>query len=265
MMRVFFLAIFLFVPRLAQAHGFDPVLIDVRERAGGVFEAISSVDVVVESDRVRARGLGTREAIVRVTFLNGETTTGLLHSDQESVVLRAPTSIASYVRLGIFHLLTGIDHLMFVLALVILVKRRLLLTITAFTVAHSLTLALAVTGILVVPQRLTEALIALSILLLAVEIAKKRTLRMPGAAAFAFGLLHGLGFASAVDLPRGHLAPALLGFNVGVELGQIAFVAVVLVARRLLPRLPRALPAYALGAVAAAFTIDRVLDFWRPL
>src|SRR5262249_12390020 len=139
---------------------------------------------------------------------------------------------------GIEHILFGFDHLLFVLALILIVRntRLLLLTVTAFTVAHSITLSLATLGVVHVPRPPVEACIALSILLLASEIVRSQrsqpslTARWPWAVAFSFGLLHGLGFASAlidVGLPQGEVPLALFAFNLGVEAGQLAFIAAV--------------------------------------
>ena len=149
-----------------------------------------------------------------------------------------PAQIAwTYLVLGVEHILGGIDHLLFVLALLLLVKNKWLLlkTITAFTIAHSITLASAVLGFVQVPSAPVEAVIALSILFLASELAHGRhgkerlTERYPWVVAFTFGLLHGFGFAgalSAVGLPQNEIPLALFQFNVGVEIGQLMFVAV---------------------------------------
>ena len=145
----------------------------------------------------------------------------------------------TYLTLGIEHILTGIDHLLFVLALLLLTTGtwRLVKTVTAFTVAHSITLGLATLGIVHVPSRPVEAVIALSIVFVAAEIVQARRGRaglaaqMPWIVAFIFGLLHGFGFAGAlseVGLPEGHIPVALLFFNLGVEAGQLLFVAAVL-------------------------------------
>ena len=142
---------------------------------------------------------------------------------------------------GIEHILFGFDHLLFVLALILIVRdgRVLLWTITAFTVAHSITLSLATLGVVHVPGPPVEAMIALSIMLLACEIVRLRygqislTSRWPWIVAFSFGLLHGFGFASAltdIGLPQGDIPLALLSFNVGVEIGQLIFIGVVLAA-----------------------------------
>jgi hydrogenase/urease accessory protein HupE len=183
---------------------------------------------------------------------------------------------------GVAHILLGYDHLLFVLALMLIVRdtRVLVWTITAFTVAHSVTLGLATLGVVHVPGPPVEAAIALSILLLACEIVRIRhgrqsmTLRWPWAVAFAFGLLHGFGFAAAlaeVGFPKGDIPVALVAFNVGVELGQLIFIAGVLgavaLARRVsLPNviLRHAYPAvtFGMGAVAAFWLVERVAAFW---
>lgn len=181
-----------------------------------------------------------------------------------------------YLLLGVEHILLGIDHLLFVLGLLLIVRGpwMLIKTVTAFTVAHSLTLALATLGLVEVPSRPVEAAIALSIVFLAVEILRARqgriglTHRFPWLIAFAFGLLHGLGFAGAlaeIGLPAGEIPLALLFFNLGVEIGQLLFVAAVLsvrwAARRLEVAWPAwvgSLPAYAIGSVASFWLIERV-------
>jgi len=180
--------------------------------------------------------------------------------------------VVDYTGLGVEHILTGFDHLLFVVALTLLVRRRrqLLATITAFTVAHSVSLALTVLGLVHVPPPPVEASIALSIVLVCGEClrpADSLTRRAPWAVAFAFGLLHGLGFASALldlGVPEQHLPTALLCFNLGVELGQLAIIAVVLGLRWLVRRLHFARAwmrpglIYAMGSLAAFWSIDRM-------
>jgi hypothetical protein len=190
-----------------------------------------------------------------------------------------------YWRLGTFHILEGVDHLLFVLALLLIVSTvgQLLKAVTAFTVAHSITLALATLGVVHVPAAPTEAIIALSILFLASEIVHKRngvigiTERYPWVIAFIFGLFHGLGFAGAlseIGVPQHEVPLALLMFNVGVESGQLMFVGTVLallaLARRIrIPSLVQRLgllpavalaPAYVIGGVAAFWTMQRLLS-----
>jgi hydrogenase/urease accessory protein HupE len=151
----------------------------------------------------------------------------------------------TYTTLGIEHILTGFDHLCFVLALVLIVgfNRRLFWTVTAFTLAHSITLALATLGVIHIPRRPVEAAIALSIVFVASEVVQQRhgragwAAKWPWLVAFSFGLLHGLGFAGAlaeIGLPTNSIPLALFFFNVGVELGQLLFIAAVFVAMRLL-------------------------------
>jgi hypothetical protein len=189
---------------------------------------------------------------------------------------------AAYLSLGIEHILLGIDHLFFVLGLLLLVRGPwpLVKTITAFTLAHSVTLGAAVLGFVSVPGAPVEAAIALSIVLLAREVvlgARGRdglVQRYPWAVAFGFGLLHGLGFAGAlseVGVPANDVPLALLTFNIGVEVGQLIFVAAMVtaygVARRLAASLPRRMePAlgYALGAMAMVWLIDRLPDVFLP-
>jgi hydrogenase/urease accessory protein HupE len=181
--------------------------------------------------------------------------------------------ITDYARLGIEHILGGFDHLFFVIALTLLVDRRrlLLATITAFTLAHSVTLAATALGALELPAAPVEVMIAASIVLVCVEClrpADSLTHRAPWLVAFAFGLLHGLGFASAllqIGLPEKHLPSALFSFNLGVELGQLAVIGVALALGSLAlrlelqrARLNRAL-VYAMGSVAAYWVLDRLV------
>src|SRR6202158_380161 len=202
------------------------------------------------------RGIdGSRvDVIARITWRDGATTTGVLRSGANEFFVpvaagnaqlgtRASTILWSYLRLGTEHILFGFDHLLFVLALILLVdsRRMLIKTISAFTGAHSITLAFAVLGIVHVAPPLVEALIALSIVLLALELTRAATApptltrRRPWLVAFVFGLLHGLGFAGAlaqIGLPADQIGLALCAFNVGVECGQLAFVAGLIVSAR---------------------------------
>jgi hypothetical protein len=188
----------------------------------------------------------------------------------------------TYVNYGIDHILLGADHLLFVLGLIWVVRGgwRLAKTITAFTVGHSASLAAAAFGLIGVPERPLNACIALSIVFVAVEIVKARrgevglTARYPWAVAGAFGLVHGIGFAGALaglGLEHRLLAPALLFFNIGVEIGQLGFVLLVLgliwAHRRLNARLPRwgeLLPAYAIGVVSMFWFIGRLVRVLSP-
>jgi hydrogenase/urease accessory protein HupE len=206
-----------------------------------------------------------------------------LTPDRPSFVVEAiprPLEVAhTYLVLGIEHILFGFDHLLFVLALLILVRgrRRLLGTITAFTVAHSFTLALATLGVVHVPSAPVEAVIALSIVFVAAEIIHTLegregiTAQQPWIVAFTFGLLHGFGFASVlseVGLPPGHIPVALLFFNVGVELGQLLFIATVLTLVALgqhiripFPPWAKLVPPYVIGSVAMFWVIQRIAAF----
>jgi HupE/UreJ protein len=189
------------------------------------------------------------------------------------------TVLWNYGRLGVEHILFGFDHLLFVLGLLLLVDSWpvLLKTITAFTLAHSLALALAVLGVVRVSPAPAEVLIALSIVLVALELtrapdtAPTLTTRYPWAVAFGFGVVHGLGFAGAlaeVGLPPDQIPLALLSFNLGVELGQAMFVGTLAVPLVLFRRhvaaasLLRRAPAYAIGAVAVAWTLERLERLW---
>ncbi|TPE51930.1 HupE/UreJ family protein [Amaricoccus solimangrovi] len=182
---------------------------------------------------------------------------------------------ASYVSLGVTHILEGADHLLFVLALLLLVRdpRRLLLAVTAFTLAHSITLVAATLGWLALPSAPVEVVIALSIVFLAHELAlppERRdpvAERFPALVAFGFGLIHGLGFAGAlrdIGLPPDDIPMALLAFNLGVELGQLLFIAAILAVgaafRRIFvfPRRASAVAAYAIGTIAAFWCIARL-------
>jgi hydrogenase/urease accessory protein HupE len=223
------------------------------------------------------------DVLARVQRSDGTTQVArLTPSAPAFVVEEAPhwtTIAAAYLGLGVEHILFGVDHLLFVLAVLLLVRswRRLVATITAFTVAHSITLALATLGFVHVPPQPVEAAIALSIVFVAAEIVHSRvgrtglTERWPWVVAFVFGLLHGLGFASAlreVGLPESAIPTALLFFNLGVELGQLAFVGVVLALLGSLRSLQLSAPAwswrlapYGIGAVAMYWTIERVVAF----
>jgi hydrogenase/urease accessory protein HupE len=225
------------------------------------------------------------DVLVRVKLSDGSVSTTIVRPSLPWIdVEAAPGRLqvaTTFIMQGVEHILFGYDHLLFVLALMLIARswRALLLTVTSFTVAHSITLTLATLGFVHVPGPPVEAAIALSILLLAGEIIRIRrgqpslTAQRPWMVAFAFGLLHGLGFASALadlSLPAGDIPLALLFFNVGVEIGQLLFIAVVIsivaFARALkLPplagRLTFATATYAIGILASIWFIERVAGF----
>lgn len=217
------------------------------------------------------------DVVLRVELADGRRLLRVLRGADPAFVVPARAGrrgvLEDYLGLGARHIAGGVDHLLFVLALLLLVpaRRTLLWTVTAFTAGHSATLALAVLGWLDVPRAPVEAAIAASILLLAAELAGERPGRLrraPWLVAGAFGLLHGLGFAGAlakVGLPHGEIPLALFAFNAGIELGQLAFIAAVLAARdvgrRLLPApgpLAGRIPAYAIGGLAAFWLLERL-------
>lgn len=220
------------------------------------------------------------DVLVRITYRDGHTEAQVARPRTPSVVLGATQpqglAVSAYLGLGVEHILCGIDHLLFVLCLILLVPSvaGLLKTITAFTLAHSLTLALSALEIIHVPQPPVEATIALSILFLARELARRDNaavgiaVRRPWAVAFVFGLLHGLGFAGAlaeIGLPKDAITSALFLFNVGVECGQLVFVGllyplVLLLRRRreMWPRWSVPLPLYSVGAVSGFWFLQRL-------
>ncbi|MEW6683487.1 MAG: HupE/UreJ family protein [Nitrospirota bacterium] len=223
------------------------------------------------------------DALVRIEFADGTTWTQRLTPGRPVAVIPASQSgltvAGIYLTLGVEHILLGVDHLLFVLALLLIANgtRRLVKTVTAFTVAHSVTLALATLGFVHVPQAPVEAVIALSIVFVAAEIVHARagreglTARAPWIVAFTFGLLHGFGFAGAlseIGLPQGQIPIALLFFNLGVEAGQLMFVAAVLAViaiirrtRMPIPLWAKLVPAYAIGSVAMFWVIQRIASF----
>jgi hydrogenase/urease accessory protein HupE len=218
--------------------------------------------------------------LVRVYHRDGSEETHLVHPTAPFVTIRGAAGwterARSYLRLGIDHIVLGVDHLLFVLGLLLIIKDRWMLvkTVSAFTVAHSMTLAVATLGYASVPGPPLNAAIALSILFLGPEIVRSwrggtsLTIRQPWVVAFAFGLLHGFGFASgltAAGLPHGEIPLALFLFNVGVEIGQLAFVCLILLLERSFRQLeiqwpvPVAhAPGYMVGSLGAFWTIQRV-------
>lgn len=236
---------------------------------------------------VRVDGLGPAkiDTLVRIELADGRTVQRVLRRGEPSMVVPAKAGrwdvFVDYVTIGFEHILSGADHLLFVLGLYLLCATTGLLvkTITSFTVGHSITLSLAALGYTNLPSGPIEVLIAASVLALAVELARdaprggdlaapKQTLmrRYPWPMALLFGLLHGMGFAGAlreIGLPQGEIPMALLSFNVGIELGQLTFVAGLVVASLLLTRIPlplarsRRAAVYVMGTLAAFWTIER--------
>jgi hydrogenase/urease accessory protein HupE len=229
-------------------------------------------------------GLGETQTdvLLRVDYLDGSSSNQRLTRDAATVTIPAQPSmlevVSTYLSLGVEHILLGVDHLLFVLALLLLVRdvRRLIATVTAFTLAHSITLAAATLGFVHVPPAPVEAVIALSILFLASELARRGTSapadlteRFPWIVAFSFGLLHGFGFAGAlseVGVPTQAVPLALLFFNVGVEIGQLLFIGAVFgigwLVRFSALRVPagwRRVAAYGIGSMSAFWVVQRTV------
>ncbi|HLK12738.1 MAG TPA: HupE/UreJ family protein [Candidatus Binatia bacterium] len=297
-------------PALVAAHAFAPALLDLREQAPGVFavrlegppgleprlparcthvsggSTARAFSVACGGEGLRGAALtvdglvaGRIDALVRITWRDGTSLAGTaplaVPAGPVAEGAAAPAVALGYVRLGVEHIWSGPDHLLFVLGLLLLVRgwAPLVRTVSAFTLAHSVTLALAVLKVVAVPPAPVEALIALSIVLVAAELVRSEdappTLarRFPWLVAFAFGLLHGLGFAGALvqaGLPPAHVPLALVAFNGGVEVGQLLFVAVMLGPAAFVRPRPwlRLVPAYAIGTVAMAWTVERLAALW---
>ena len=219
------------------------------------------------------------DALVHVAFADGNSWTARLTPSEPSAMVPASQSawavFATYVRHGIEHIAFGFDHLLFVTALMLIVRdwRKLVKAITAFTAAHSITLTCATLGWITLPSQPVEAMIAISIVMVAAEVVRMERGQLslaivwPWTVAFAFGLLHGFGFAGALvelGLPQGDIPLALLAFNIGVELGQLAFIALLLTAvyaiRRFvkIPREAIVASAYGIGIVAAFWSVQRL-------
>ena len=220
------------------------------------------------------------DVLVRVKFLDGRSWSVIVHPSQPFIDITAQQShlgvVTGYIAHGIRHICLGADHLLFLLGLLLIVRDRWMLvkTVSAFTVAHSITLALATLGYVSAPVVPLNAAIALSILFLGPEIVRvwrgqsSLTIRHPWVVAFVFGLLHGLGFASALTsagLPRSELPLALVGFNLGVEIGQLGFVLLIVLLERAFrvlqirwPHWVEAVPGYTVGSLGAFWTIQRV-------
>jgi hydrogenase/urease accessory protein HupE len=244
---------------------------------------ISTGGKSVEGMIIRFPGLEATitDVFVRLTRLDGTFMTTVARPTKNWAELRGErpwhATAGEYLGLGFHHILMGVDHLLFVLGLLLIVQGRMMLlkTITSFTVAHSITLAIATLGYAKAPLPPLNTAIALSILFLGPEVVRSRrgetslTIRFPWLVAFAFGLLHGFGFASGLSttgMPKAELPWALLWFNVGVELGQLVFVFLALALAWSFkaleirwPRWARALPGYTVGSLGAYWTIQRTV------
>jgi len=255
------------------------------ERAGtGIMDHLKvSCPGGLENREIAIDGLASTftDVVVRAVGADGTVQTARLTPDQPSLKIQAASSwhdtALTYFLLGLEHIMLGLDHLLFVLALLLLIHNRWMLikTITAFTIAHSLTLAAAALGLAEAPQTPVEAVVALSIAFAAAEVCRRSNRdptgasRAPWIMAFAFGLLHGLGFGGAlkeIGLPQTDVPLALLTFNLGVEAGQLLFVTAILafvasLDRLLAIRMPRLrdVTAYGIGSLAAAWFIQRVM------
>jgi len=223
------------------------------------------------------------DVFARFTWLDGVETTAIARPSRPWIDIEGKRSgwqvAGDYTLLGVDHILSGFDHLTFVLALLLIVSgtKRLLITVTSFTLAHSITLGAATLGLMWVPAPPVEATIALSILFLAGELVKVNrgqpslTAQYPWIVAFVFGLLHGFGFAGALNdigLPQHEVPMALLTFNIGVELGQLLFIAAVMILlfvirklHREWPKWTHQLPAYGIGGIAAFWFFERLARF----
>jgi hydrogenase/urease accessory protein HupE len=227
------------------------------------------------------------DVLIRIHHADGVMETHLVRPASPSIVIGeaggSGQRALAYLQLGVEHILMGVDHLLFVLGLLLIVRSRMMLfkTITSFTVAHSITLAMATLGYAQAPMLPLNAAIALSILFLGPEIVRAQrggtslTIRHPWVVAFAFGLLHGFGFATGLTtmgLPGTEIPVALLLFNLGVEVGQLSFVLFILLLARSFrtleirwTRWAHALPVYTVGTLGAYWTIQRTLLFLEGL
>jgi hydrogenase/urease accessory protein HupE len=256
--------------------------------AGGAIERwlVDCGESGMTNERIVIAGLPSTQTdtLLRVQLIDGSMHTTVLRPDSPAFLIPEKASkskiAGSYLVLGIEHILRGFDHLLFVLGLLLIVRSTMLLikTITSFTLAHSVTLAMATLGFVHVPQAPVEAVIALSIIFLASELSKQHrgeiglTTRAPWLVALCFGLLHGFGFAGAlteVGLPQSDIPLALLFFNVGVEVGQLLFVSGVIVVTWVIKKMKlrwpvwvEQAPAYAIGSLAAFWFIQRTVSFW---
>ncbi len=242
----------------------------------------------IKGQRIYIKGVESTmiDVLINIDLLSGDQFSHIIRADHPIYEIPVEHSmsevIVTYLELGVDHILLGIDHLLFVLALIFVTKGKwkIIKTITAFTLAHSITLSLAALDLVHLPIPPVEAIIALSIVFLAKEILQHKegaqeslTYRYPWIVAFSFGLLHGFGFASALSetgLPQNAIPAALAFFNVGVEIGQVVFVVLVLAALWLLNKLKiewplwlKKSPIYLIGGFASYWVIERILGFWQ--
>lgn len=295
-------AALLFAPLDAQAHDSRPVSVDLREVAPKIYSVNFAVPPSIVTTNYPSIGLNCPRqeglyhcaavatprlvfdypegnpaltALVKFKPIAGQQEVIVIPPQQSQWALTAlPTigaNVKRYGELGIFHILSGYDHLLFICLLCFIARRRLILTVTGFTLAHSVTLALASLGVVRLSVPAVEATIALSIIFMAAEVIRDKRdsllWRYPLAISSGFGLLHGFGFASVlseIGLPQGQSAIALVAFNVGVEIGQIIFIALLLVLARLVtainlprPSMPRI--AWATGTLAAFWMWQRLV------
>ena len=279
-MRILVALLILLTPLVTQAHRFAPSALDVRALPNGEISVVWKTPAQATSNVPMLPVLPDECAVVSETVVSVRPQPGVFF--QEVLTISDPVFVVPsqrslldtalhYLWLGAEHIAIGIDHLFFVAGLLLLVSwgRRLVYTITAFTVGHSITLALVSLGIVTNPEALIEWLIAVSIWVLAYELSKtqrkSRLWARPWYLAGGFGLLHGMGFAGALaetGLPQMHLPAALLFFNVGIELGQLIFVAFLTLVGAVVTRLSsaswlRVAPVYVLGAVSTFWVLER--------
>lgn len=276
-----------FTPRFST--GWTDARATTTRQAGDAIEKnwiIAKPHAALAGTALRIDGLDTTitDVLLRVVYADGSELTRVLRPSQSSLTLpgveKSGVPVREYLQLGFVHIWSGIDHLLYVFGLVLLVRtpRLLLKTITGFTLAHSVSLAAASLGYVNIPPAPVEAVIALSIVYVALELRRARdgapslAAHAPWLVSMSIGLLHGLGFAGAlaeVGLPPDAIPLALLLFNIGIEIGQITFVALLLVlGRALIRHLPRLttslrwLPPYAIGSFASFWVIERIHAFF---
>ncbi len=249
------------------------------QEEGYFVEVVDKISDIGETIEIAGLEATLTDVLVRVHYADGQEETHLVQPNDTSAVIGGPSGaaerIVAYTRLGIEHIALGVDHLLFVLGLLLIVSSPMMLlkTVTSFTLAHSITLGIATLGFARAPELPLNAVIALSILFLGPEVVRvwrgetSFTVRHPWVVAFAFGLLHGFGFASgltAMGLPQNEIPLALLFFNIGVEIGQLVFVFLVLGLVRSFraleiqwPRWVELVPGYTVGSLGAFWFIER--------